>query len=170
MYIQLCYSWGVGIINECVVTRNISAVDTTQRLSVINNPKCNVPYSQTPSWFLLSFLSLLRLKVYVDKDRVLNCFLCLITNLFSLLAKREPSANDNNFFPDEIKHIRERKKGRRDQIINRTLNLFFLWTHDRIDKGSFFRSVLLPERKFLEVIISIDSLRDKWKKSSWYQA
>lgn len=118
-------------------------------------------HSQTSSWFLLSFLSLLRLKVYVDKDGALNCFFCLITNLFSLLAKREPSANDNNFFPDEIKHIRERKKRKERPNNKSNIKSFFVWTHDRIDKGSFFRSVLLPERKFLEVIIFIDSLRDK---------
>jgi len=33
-----------GIINESVVRSNISAVDTTRRRSVINNPKCSDPY------------------------------------------------------------------------------------------------------------------------------
>lgn len=61
VYIQLCYSWGVSIINENVVTKNISAVDTTstQRRSVINNPGCSVPYWRFPHTNTLLFSSLL---------------------------------------------------------------------------------------------------------------
>jgi hypothetical protein len=60
---------------------------------------------------LIIFLSLLRLKVYGDKDTTLNYFF-FSSYMESFLASRqkEPNPDDNNSFPDEIKRITEEKR------------------------------------------------------------
>lgn len=75
---------------------------------------------------------------------------------FLATRQKEPNADDNNSFPDEIKRVTEE----RTQIKKKSnIKSFFVWAYDRIDNRLPLPSFLLLWRKFLEVIISVDSLR-----------